>query len=259
MCLFRVKNLDSSRQALKAANLQLQRMENANKKLVASLGPHEPKHHKPWSEYSAQYQRQQKRKLASDISTALRFTTDTFFKPVRVDLVNKETKELLSISHNGSLQQVKEQPQPGNKETTVKQTLYVKERFNISDKAYHELSMIHSSLPCWYTINKEAKRLNSECDIFPTPGPVIGVQQSLKKRLTVRLEHLVQSYPTIKEESCIRIKITGDGTKVSKSMHILVIAFSVLDGNENPNSPGGNHVITLLNSAENYQHLSEAL
>jgi len=41
-------------------------------------------------------------------------------------------------------------------------------------------------------------------------------------------------------------------------MHILVIAFSVLDGNENPNSPGGNHVIALLNSAENYQHLSEA-
>ena len=39
------ENLDSSRQALKAANLQLQRMENANKKLVASLGPHEPKHH----------------------------------------------------------------------------------------------------------------------------------------------------------------------------------------------------------------------
>ena len=82
-------------------------MENTNKQLVASLGPQEPKHHKQWTEYSAQYQRQQKRKLASDVSTALRFTTDTFFKPVRIDLVNKETKELLSISHNGSLLQVK--------------------------------------------------------------------------------------------------------------------------------------------------------
>ena len=135
----------------------------------------------------------------------------------------------------------------------------MKERFNISDKAYHELSMIHPELPCWYTINKEAKRLNSECDIFPTPGPVMGVQQSLRKRLTVWLEHLVQSYPSIKEESCIRIKITGDGTKVSKSMHIPVIAFSILEGNENPNSPTGNHVIALLNCAESYHHLSEAL
>ena len=55
------------------------------------------------------------------------------------------------------------------------------------------------------------------------------------------------------------VKITGDGTKVSRSMHILVIAFTVLDGIENPNSPIGNHVIALLNSQENYEHLSVAL
>ena len=132
------------------------------------------------------------------------------------------------------MQQVKEQPHPVNKETTIKQTLYVKRRFNISDRAYHELSMIHPELLCLYTINKEAKRPNSECDIFPTPGPVMGVQQSLRKWLTVRLKHFVQSYPSIKEESCIQIKITGDGTKV---MHILDVAFSILEGNENPNSP----------------------
>ena len=52
------EDLESSRQTLKATTLQLQRVENTNKQLVASLGPHEPKHHKPWNEYSAQYQRQ---------------------------------------------------------------------------------------------------------------------------------------------------------------------------------------------------------
>ena len=42
-------------------------------------------------------------------------------------------------------------------------------------------------------------------------------------------------------------------------MHVLVIAFTILDGLENPNSPGGNHVIAMLNSQENYEQLSEAL
>ena len=42
-------------------------------------------------------------------------------------------------------------------------------------------------------------------------------------------------------------------------MHILVIAFTILDGSENPNSPGGNHVIAMLNAQENYEHLSVAV
>ena len=35
--------------------------------------------------------------------------------------------------------------------------------------------------------------------------------------------------------------------------------FTILDGSENPNSPGGNHVIALLNSQEKYKYLSEAV
>ena len=38
------EDLESSRQTLKATTLQLQRVENTNKQLVASLGPHEPNH-----------------------------------------------------------------------------------------------------------------------------------------------------------------------------------------------------------------------
>ena len=42
-------------------------------------------------------------------------------------------------------------------------------------------------------------------------------------------------------------------------MHILVVAFTILDGSENPNSPNGNHVIAMLNAQENYEHLSVAM
>ena len=49
----------------------------------------------------------------------------------------------------------------------------------------------------------------------------------------------------IVNESCIQVMLTGDGTRVSYSMHILVIAFT--RGNENPNSPWEKHVIAMLN------------
>ena len=253
------EDFESCQQTLKATSLQLKKAEETNKKLVASFGPHVSKHHQSWTEYSAQYQRQQKRQIASDMSTALEFTKYTFFQPLRVEMVNKETNELVTVNDNGSLEKLKEQLTPENKDTIVKQTLYVKERLNVSDKAYHELSMIRPSLPCWSTINKVAKNINSCCDIYPTPGPILGVQQSLKNRLTTRLQTLVNKYPSIKDEAYIRVKLTGDGTRVSRSMHIVVIAFSILNVNENPNSPGGNHVIALLNTVEKYEQLSDAL
>ena len=55
-----------------------------------------------------------------------------------------------------------------------------------------------------------------------------------------------KKYPCIKEKPLIRLKITDGGTQVSRSMHILLIAFTILVGLENPNSPGGNHVIAIL-------------
>ena len=70
---------------------------------------------------------------------------------------------------------------------------------------------------------------------------------------------VVKKKPSIKDNTCIWVKITVDGTQVSRSMHILVIAFTILDGSENPNSPGGNHIIALLNSQEKYKYLSEAV
>jgi len=48
-------------------------------KIVASPGLHEPKHCKPWTEYSPQYKRLQKWEIASKVTTALEFTKNVFF------------------------------------------------------------------------------------------------------------------------------------------------------------------------------------
>jgi len=58
-------------------------------------------------------------------------------------------------------------------------------------------------------------------------------------------------------EESIYIKITGDGTVVSGSLRLVVIAFSLFVDEENPSSPNGNHTIVLIN--EDYDNLAEAL
>ena len=42
-------------------------------------------------------------------------------------------------------------------------------------------------------------------------------------------------------------------------MQVLVIAYTILNGSKNPNSPGGNHIIVMINSQEKYMHLSKAV
>lgn len=254
------ENLESSQQSLKDAHKQIQKTEESNKRLSMSISQNVTKHNKSWCEYSSQYQRKQKKQIASDVCTALKFTENGFFIPSQIELINTETNELLSITQNGSIiTSEKHQSLTDDNDTIAKQTLYVKEKFNISNSAYQELSMVHPPLPRWCALNRISKQMDSNSTIWPTSGPMLGVQQSLKERLKLRLEYLVKMYPAIKEESHIRVKITGDGTQVSRSMHLLVIAFTILNGSENPNSPGGNHIIAMINSQEKYIHLSEAV
>ena len=252
------ENLKSYQQSLNDANIKLQKAQEKYQQLITSLGPKLTKHNKSWSQYSAQYiyKRQQKKQLANDVCTALKFTEKTHFQPSNIEMRNAE--EMLLILQDGSITSTQPQPSSENRDTN-KQTLYVKEKFNISDKAYHELSMVHPSLPRWSTLNKISKGMDCNSTIFRTPGPILGIQQSLKNRLTIRLEHKVKINPSPKNESTIKVKITGDGTQVSCSMHVLVLAFTILDGNENPNSPSGNHVIAMFNAEEKYEYLSGAV
>ena len=81
----------------------------------------------------------------------------------------------------------------------------------------------------------------------------------MKEKLQQRIKHLLQLDPSIIESPLIKVKITGDGTCVSRSMHIVVIAFTIIGSKENPNSPGGNHVLALVNTDENYTDLKAAM
>ena len=64
--------------------------------------------------------------------------------------------------------------------------LYAKERFNISNEAYHELSMIYNKMPRSWKVKDRIKEINKNWTLKQTHGGTQGIQQSIKERLGVR-------------------------------------------------------------------------
>ena len=170
--------------------------------------------------------------------------------------LNKDTKELMHVDCSEATELSMHKK---DDKSLVEKTLYIKDQYNISDVSYHELAMINAELPRISTLAKASKELNTKYTIYPTPGKATGVQQSLKERLGIRIVHLLKLNPSFALNKHIRVKITGDGTVVSRSLHLVVIAFSLILDEESPTSPNGNHTIALINTIEDYNNLLEAL
>ena len=90
----------------------------------------------------------------------------------------------MSITQNGSIITLEKcQSLTDDNDTIAKQTLYVKEKFNISNLAYQELSMAHPPLPRWCALNKISNQMDSNSTIWPTSGPMLGVHNHYKSDL----------------------------------------------------------------------------
>lgn len=253
--------LKESKAKLRDATNQIHLLEQSTKKLSYALAESgtstgmQTCRKKCWSEYSKRYKRKRKKTIATNVSTALKFVEDDCFDIKNVVLTNKETGEEMSIKE-GEVTEIVNEKIP-DKELT-KKTLYIKDKYNLSNQAYHELAMVNPTILRLFAVSKTAQELNSASIIHPTPGNAIGVQQSLKEKLHQRIKHLIQLDPSIKESPFVKVKITGDGTCVSRSMHVVVIGFTIIGTKEFPNSPGGNHVLALINTNENYDGLKDA-
>lgn len=123
-------------------------------------------------------------------------------------------------------------------------TLHIKDRFSISNEAYHELSMV-SDLPRSNQIQTLVQEMNSEFVICSTPNEVVGVQQSLVGHVEVHLRKLIaDSAPDTRK---FRIKLTGDGTLIARGLNVVNIAFTILEG-QRACSVSGNHTVAISQS-----------
>ena len=83
--------------------------------------------------------------MASDVYTALKFIEDECFAVKNVVLTNKETGEVVSIKKDGHTENINEKVT--EKETTER-TLYIKDKYNLSNQAYHELPHTTTFMCC---------------------------------------------------------------------------------------------------------------
>ena len=95
--------------------------------------------------------------------------------------------------------------------------IYIKDRFNISNKAWHELATQTKQMPNNYKIEKKLKELNAKWNLQPTPGQAERVQLSLRESLEEQ-EIRLQGKGVFHMNTKIKVKISGDGTNIGKRM-----------------------------------------
>ena len=250
----KLKDVTNKMEALKKSNQNLSQAlitKNGEESSAVKKG----RSYKSWEEYSPQYMRIKKRQFASDVVTALSFTEDRNFKPMEIEFLNKSTGERLRVDSDGKAMICQDK----QSDTDIQKILYIKEKYQVSNKAYHELAMINPELPRSCTLIKAAKDLDLKSTICRTPGKAIGVQQSVLERLKKAATWLMTADPSFCQQQTIKVKITGDGTNISRSMHCVIIAFTIIHDSASPNSPRGNHTVAILNTTENYDTLAESL
>lgn len=64
---------------------------------------------------------------------------------------------------------------------------------------------------------------------------------------------------TVDADDTIQVKLTGDGTNIGKNVHVVNIAFTILNDFSSVASPYGNHSIAILKVPEEYDSLEKAL
>ena len=207
---------------------------------------------KIWNDYSARHQRA---KCKEFVTTALSIVNDRHFVPQSVEVTHTDSgkREVIDLD-KGTFVTKANSSQSVNDDITGF-ALYVKDKFLLSDAAYRELSQLTLSLPRLNSLKKLSTTLNSEFDLFPAPNGVIGVQQRLKTRLLACLN----SFGKLGENDVVQVKLTGDGTNIGCTFHVINVAFVLLNDMTSVSSPKGNHSLAILDVAENYESLRLSL
>lgn len=125
-------------------------------------------------------QRRIKRQRTTSCNDSLAWLELEGYTPRKLELFNNTTGMLESLT----LQQLEVQEIFGvnahsmttDECDTISMMLYVKDRYDISNKAYHEMARICRSMPRHYLLKQRITELNKQWNIKPTPNGVCGVQ-----------------------------------------------------------------------------------
>ena len=254
-----LRELKSTKNELKQVEKANEQLKKSNKRLsseVVAQGNPKKRRRSDLTTVSRQQQWFRRKQIQSDIQQSLLFLEDEGACATSITLVHSESKhtEVINLQPNSLPQCSSEQ---GEVDSHMNMVLYVKERFGLSNAAYHQLSMVCQQLPRSWKLKDLTKKLNSKWDIKPCPGND-GVQQSLESRLRERVSHLLLERK-VKSGDTLQVKLSGDGTKVCRKLNVINFTFTLLNEGEIAMSPKGNYTIAIINSTESYDVLATTL
>ena len=250
--------LEGTKQKLKEVqNIQSQLIKS-NKRMSSSLansGSEPKRKRQDIIDLSRQQQWTKKKQLHTNVTQALSFLENDGVCASSITLVHNKTSETEILNLESGVYK-----KPENTSTisdNPELALFVKDRFGLSDSAYHELCMICEQLPRLCKLKQLSRQLNSQWDIKPCPNNN-GIQQSLASRLKERVKYLLKE-KRIFAGDVLRLKLSGDGTKICRKLNMINITFTLLNEGKLAMSPRGNHTIAIINGTENYEALKTAM
>lgn len=136
--------------------------------------------------------------------------------------------------------------------------MYIREKFNISNQAWNELSMKSSDIPNTYKIKKRIEKINANWKLAPTPGEADGIQSSFKDSIKEQVKRL-KDRGDFQDGNKIKIKLSGDGTNIGKRLKIVNFTYTILDEKEIAMNEQGNYILAIVKTTETYDNLRESL
>ena len=141
---------------------------------------------------------------------------------------------------------------PEEERQKIKDLLFILEKFNVSESAYRELTVFCDGLSRKYLVSQCREDINSLYHIERIPGNIPGAYVSLESEIIWYIKYHV--YP---ETDKIKIKISWDGSKVSRISNFVVLSFSVITDDLTLSSKDQN-VFCIVNCIEDYDNLKLA-
>ena len=171
---------------------------------------------KSLDEYSERHMRRLKKQRTTSCCASLAWLEKEGYKPVKLEIQSIESGKTETIVLSASdLEDIFGHDPTQIELDTVNMVLFIKDHFDVSGQAHHEMAKVCKQMPRHYKLKNRIAELNKLWDIRPTPNGTHGVQQSLKERLEVRLKRLVETTPSdadFKVNRNARVKLSGDGT-----------------------------------------------
>ena len=105
----------------------------------------------------------------------------------------------------------------------IKDLLFILEKCNVSESTYRKLTVFCDGLPCKYLVSQCRENINSLYHFERIPGNIPGAYVNLESEIIRYIKYHVNP-----ETDKIKIKISGDGSKVSRISNFVVLSFSVI-------------------------------